>query len=169
MKTFALALLMVMLILPVAAGQTPDLTDIVTDYVQRIENEEMSLMVVHLNDFTTDAFFSPPTKYSLRAQARLNMMFFIQGVAKRDITVDTNYKVVQRDQSTQSIVTSLRTIAINILNFEDGTLISEGEEFQGIISTPAQSINLRAPFDVQIGEFHLRFELSTDAVDRIRR
>lgn len=65
MKTFTLALLMATLTLPVAAGQAPDaaaVTAVVADYVKRIENDDMSLMVVHLNDFTTDAFFSAPTK-----------------------------------------------------------------------------------------------------------
>ena len=81
MKRLTLALLMMALTVP-AAGQTTDTLDsdlIVQEYSSQIENEYMSLMVVHLNDFTTDALFSSPTKYSLRAQARMNIMFYLQG------------------------------------------------------------------------------------------
>ena len=171
MKTFALALLMATLTWPVAAGQAPDaaaITEVVADYVGRIENEEMSLMVVHLNDFTTDALFSAPTKYSMRAQARQNMLFFVQGVAKRDIAVDTDYRVLQMDQLTQPGKT-FRTNAINLSNFEDGALLSEGEEFQGIIWTPATAINLRAPFEVRVGDFSVPFALSREAVERLEQ
>ena len=81
MKTFALALLMIVLTLPVAAGQPPDPTEttdaLMQDYTRLVSSDEQgfSLMVVHLNDFTTDALFTAPTKYSLRAQARQNLMF----------------------------------------------------------------------------------------------
>ncbi len=175
MKIFALALLMLTLTVPVAAGQTPDptataaaVTELVQDYVRLIENDEMSLMVVHLNDFTTDAFFSAPTKYSLRAQARQNTMFFVSGVAKRDMSLDIDYTLVQAGQSTQEPVT-YRTVAVNISNFEAGASLREGEEFQGVISTVAQEIDLRVPFEVTTGEFAVLFELSMDAVDRIQQ
>jgi len=171
MKILALALLMPTLTLPIAAGQAPDpaaVTAIVADYVERIENDDMSLMVVHLNDLTTDAFFSAPTKYSLRAQARQNLMFFIAGVAKRDITVNTDYELVQ-SSSINTELLSFRTTAVNIFNFEPGTRISTDQGFQGVISTPSRRLDLRAPFDVRFGEFSIRFELSGEAVDRLEQ
>ena len=145
MKILALALLMPTLTLPIAAGQASDpaaVTAIVADYVERIENDDMSLMVVHLNDLTTDAFFSAPTKYSLRAQARQNLMFFIAGVAKRDLTVDTDYELVQISSINDELL-SFRTTPVNIFNFESGTRISADEGFQGVISTPSRRLNLR--------------------------
>ena len=176
MKTFAFALLMVTLTVPGVAGQTPDptastdaeVTDLLADYVGRIENDQMSLMVVHLNDFTTDAFFSAPTKYSLRAQARQNTMFFVVGVAKRDMSVDTDYELVQYNELTGERV-AFRAVAVNIFNFEPGASVVEGERFQGIVSAPAQGLDLKAPFDVRFGEISVRFELSGDAVDRIQQ
>ena len=136
MKTVALAVLIITLTVPVAAGQPPDssettdaaATELVADYVQQIENDEMILTVVHLNDFTTDAFFSAPTKYSLRAQTRQNTMFFVSGVAKGGISVDTDYTLVQLSPLTGERVT-YRTVAVNISNFEAGTRIREGEGF----------------------------------------
>ena len=174
MKTFALALLMIALTVPVAAEQTPDaaaVTDaMVQDYVRQINSEEFgfSLMVVHLNDVTTDAFFSAPTKYALRAQARQNLMFFVKGVALRNIAVDIDYQVLQVDSVTLSGVPH-RTNQVNISNFEDGTRLSAGEEFQGIISTPVTSISLGVPFEVKIGQVNVHFDLSAEAVERIQQ
>lgn len=171
MKTVALALLVVTLTLPVAAGQAPDAaaaqTEIVADYVERIENDDMSLMVVHLNDLTTDAFFSAPTKYALRAQARQNLMFFVQAQAKRDLAVNTSYEIRQLNPLDGNS-TSFRTVPVNILNFENGTRIAAGEEFQGIIST-ASTVNLRAPFGVKFGDITVQFRLSGEAVDRLEQ
>ena len=161
---------MVALTLP-AAGQTPETLDydmIIQDYSSRIENEDMSLMVVHLNDFTTDALFSPPTKYSLRAQARVNIMFYLQGTANRDMAIDTDYQIAQFNDVTQES-TELRTTAVNLLNFEDGTRIAAGEQFQGILSWPSRLINLSYPFGVNIGEYTVLLRLSREAVDRIRQ
>ncbi len=171
MKTAALALLMATLTLPVAATQEPDAaaaqTEIVADYVERIENDDMSLMVVHLNDLTTDAFFSAPTKYALRAQARQNLMFFVQALAKRDLAVNTSYEVRQVDPQSGN-ASSFRTVPVNILNFENGTRVSAGEGFQGIIST-ASAINLRVPFAVRFGNITVEFMLSGEAVDRLEQ
>ncbi len=171
MKRLTLALLMMALTVP-AAGQTTDTLDsdlIVQEYSSQIENEYMSLMVVHLNDFTTDALFSSPTKYSLRAQARMNIMFYLQGTANRDIAIDTDYDIVQFNDATQESF-DLRTTAVNILNFEDGTRIAAGEQFQGIVSSPSrQQINLRGPFGIKQGEFMVLLRLSSDAVERLEQ
>ncbi len=170
MKRLTLALLMMALTVP-AAGQTTDTLDsdlIVQEYSSQIENEYMSLMVVHLNDFTTDALFSSPTKYSLRAQARQSTMFFVAGVAKQDMSVDVDYELVQYNVFT-GLRVAFRAVAVNIFNFEPGASIVEGEGFQGIVSAPAQGLDLRAPFDVRFGQVSVRFELSADAVHRIQQ
>ena len=168
MRQFPLALLMIALTQPVATAQTSDSTALVADYTRRAESGDLELMVVHLNDFTTDALFSAPTKYALRAQARTNTMFFVQGVAKNDTTVDTEYEVAQISELTQQ-GTTLRTTPVNISNFEAGTRLGAGEQFQGIIYSPSRALNLRNPFDVKVGELRVEFRLSGDAVDRLAR
>ena len=172
MKTFALALLMIALTLPVAAGQPPDppeTTDLlVQDYTRLVSSDEQgfSLMVVHLNDFTTDALFTAPTKYSLRAQARQNLMFFIKGEALRSIAVDTDYQVLQVDPVTLTGQPH-RATSFNISNFEDGTRLNAGEEFQGVISMPPL-VRVNSPFEVKIGQVNVYFDLSPDAIERLQ-
>ena len=171
MKRLALALLMVVLTVP-AAGQPADAPDsdmILQAYTSRIENEDMSLTVVHLNDITTDALFSAPTKYSLRAQARMNFMFFVSGTAIRGMAIDHNtYQVMQwNDVSQESI--EFQTTAVNISNFEQGTRLEPGDQFQGILSSPSRAINLRAPFGVNLGEYTVLLRLSADDVSRIQQ
>lgn len=95
-------------------------------------------------------------------------MFFISGVAKRDLTVDTDYELVQLSRLTEERLT-FRTTSVSIVNFEAGTRLSEGEEFQGVIATLSQGIVLRAPFDVRFGEFSIQFALSGEAVDRLEQ
>ena len=172
MKTFALVLSMIALALPVAAGQPPEPTEstdaLVQDYTRLVSSDEQgfSLMVVHLNDFTTDALFTAPTKYSLRAQARQNLMFFIKGEALRSIAVDTDYQVLQVDPVTLTGQPH-RATPFNISNFEDGTRLSAGEEFQGVISMPPL-VRVNAPFEVKIGQVNVYFDLSSDAIERLQ-
>ncbi|MEE2636051.1 MAG: hypothetical protein VYE68_02310 [Acidobacteriota bacterium] len=173
MKTLTLALLTFVVSIPVAAqDSSEDNGALVPDYTSNIETDNMSLMVIHLNDVTTDALFSPPSKYALRAQARTNTMFFVQGVAKGDLRVSTDYELAQVDQLTRQGPT-LRTTAVNISNFETGTELSDGEQFQGIITTPSQALNLSAPFEVKLdptgGNYTIGFRFSQEAVERLER
>ena len=169
MKTLLPVLLVLLLALPVAAQEeTHDSAELVSDYSVQIETDNMTLMVIHLNDVTTDALFSAPSKYALRAQARTNTMFFLQGVAIGDLRVTTDYRLAQLDQLTLQGPT-LRTTPVNISNFESGTELSDGEQFQGIITTPSTGINLSSPFDVKFEDYTVSFHLSQDAVSRLER
>jgi len=61
-----------------------------------------------------------------------------------------------------------RATSFNISNFEDGTRLSAGEEFQGLISLPPL-VRVNAPFEVKIGQVNVLFELSPDAVERLQQ
>ena len=163
MKKLALALLMVSvtLTLPVAAGQTPDLSELMTDYARRGEDNNHTLLVVHMNDLTTDALFTPPLKFSLRAQARMGTMFYVEGEAKRDIEVVTEF-YVQQDGA------NLRTTPVSMVNFESGAAIKGGDEFRGFLQVQGP-VNLRNPFSVLVGDFIFDFEMNPNAVNRLQQ
>ena len=158
MKKLALALLMLTLTLPVTAGQS-ELAEVVEEYLERGVADDLTLMVVHLNDITTDALFTAPSKYSLRAQARQSTMFYVQGDAKSDHRVDVDFRLRQG-------TTVYRTKAVSLDKFEAGVTIQEGEQFQGILTLDS-SINLRAPFVLTSQDYRLEFEFSRAAVDRL--
>ena len=84
----SLAICLVTLTLSVGVGQEPDSAQAAADYTMRAETPDLELTVVHLNDITTDSLFAAPAKYALRAQARSNLMFYVQGTAKNDTFVD---------------------------------------------------------------------------------
>ena len=60
-----------------------------------------------------------------------------------------------------------RATAFNLSNFEDGTRLSAGEEFQGLISLPPL-VRVNAPFEVKIGQVNVYFDLSPDAIERLQ-
>ena len=163
MKKLVLALLLVTLTLPVAAGQTPDLGELMADYARRQEDNNSAMLVVHLNDYTTEALFGPPLQYTLRAQARMNVIFYVQGEAKRDVELDTDFRFRQGGLE-------YRTTPVNIENFEDGYLRS-GDQFEGVLQVNGP-LNLRIPFTVwniafERADQRMEFELSSDAYGRI--
>ena len=160
MKKLALALLMVSLTLPVAAGQTPDLSELMADYARRGEDNDRTLLVVHMNDFTTDALFTPPLKFSLRAQARMGVMFYVEGEAKRPIEVVTEFYVLQDGAN-------IRTTPVSMVNFESGAPIQGGDEFRGFLQVQGP-LNLRVPFSVIAEDFIFDFEMNPNAVNRLQ-
>jgi len=166
MKKLVLALLLVTLTLPVAAGQTPDLAELMADYARRYEDDDRSMLVVHLNDLTTEALFGPPMQYTLRAQARMNTIVYVQGEAKRDLELDIDFRVRQGGAE-------YRTTPVSIENFEQGNQISSGDQFEGILQVNGP-LNLRIPFTVWNIAFErsgqlMEFQLSSNAYNRIQQ
>ena len=170
MKQLKAALLAAVLVLatpgafPAAQGQEEqvDLEQLLTDFSRQISDPGMSvsIMVVHLNDVTTDALFTPPVKYSLRAQARQRTLFYVRGTANRDHWVDMEFASWQGARS-------FRAQTTNISNFEPDTLLSQGELYEGIVALEAV-VNLRQPFTLQNGDLFFEFQLSPNALAQIQ-
>jgi hypothetical protein len=169
MKQLEAAVLALVLILatlgafPAAQGQEErvDLEQLLTDFSRQISDPGMSvsMMVVHLNDVTTDALFTPPVKYSLRAQARQRTLFYVRGTANRSHWVDMEFASWQGTRN-------FRVQTTNISNFEPDTQLSAGENYEGIVALEA-AVNLRQPFTLQNGDLLFEFQLSPNALARI--
>ena len=85
--------------------------------------DDMDLLVVHLNDQTTEALFNEPQKYVLRTQARNQTMFFVKGTALRDVTLDLDFLVNERQGSLEGWARA-----------GNGTELAEGDEFLGVLT-----------------------------------
>ena len=145
---------------PASAGlEAPDLGQLLRDFGRRSSIDGLDLLVVHLNDKTTDALFEPPAKYSLRAQARQATMFYVLGTADRDVAVSTDFRIRQE-------VNELRFTPHNLSNFEDGTRVAPGESFTGILALD-RILSLRIPFSAVHGEHTLEFEFIPNMLSQI--
>ena len=134
-----------LMVQPASAGQevSNDMSQLVADFGELSRTENLDLLVVHLNDKTTDVLFDPPAKYSFRAQARQATMFYVLGTANQDLTVDTEFMIRQN-------VVEMRLSPHNLQGFERGTTIAAGETFTGILTLP-QLITLNLPFSIVHG------------------
>ena len=168
----SLAICFVLLTFSVGVGQEPDSTVLAADYTMRAETPDLELTVVHLNDITTDSLFAAPAKYALRAQARQNLMFYVQGVAKNDTFVDRVFELAQTNSVTAQTSVYPASI-VNISNFEAGLALSEGDQFQGILvsTSPEGSVRLISPFEVRFGDqkYPVWFRLTGEAVARLEQ
>ena len=169
MKQLEAAVLALVLILatlgafPAAQGQEEpvDLEQLLTDFSRQISDPGMSvsMMVVHLNDVTTDALFTPPVKFSLRAQAGSGRCSTCGGRQNRSHWVDMEFASWQGTRN-------FRVQTTNISNFEPDTQLSAGENYEGIVALEA-AVNLRQPFTLQNGDLLFEFQLSPNALARI--
>ena len=164
MKRLGTLLLAIVRLVPAAAAaqETPDLGSALQDFGRRSSGNGLDLLVVHLNDKTTDALFEPPAKYSLRAQARQVTMFYVLGTADRDATISTDYRVRQGAIS----VNELRLSPHSISGFEDGARLAAGESFIGILMLD-QVLSLRTAFSVVQGEHTFNFEFTPNVLSQI--
>ena len=132
MRTIGIALVLFTFIVSVpVSAQAPeaevDLETVMRDFGRAVSDFGVTFMMFHLNDVTTDALFDVPLKYSLRAQARANTMFYIQGEADEDVELQTDFRVQQGVEHFQARL-------IDIENFAEGQELEEGDQFRGIIA-----------------------------------
>lgn len=100
----------------------------------------ITLSFVLLNNKTIDFLFSGDSKYSIRAQANMATMFFVQGVTDKSIKFDPQFEVVQDGKTYPGE-------AVNLKNLEAGTL-AKGTRIAGLIQL-SQKINVAQPFKIQ--------------------
>jgi len=115
---------------------------------------EFTITIV--NDRTIDPLFgSSPSRFAIRARARMATIFFVQGVANKDFDFNPDLTVVQKGET-------LTGAASSVKNFTAGK-IAKGQTVQGLVEMP-KKINLYEPFDVKIGGEKAEFRLSLDDV-----
>ena len=126
-----------------------------------IDDGEVRITVIHLNDATVEAFFSPPTKYSLRVQAKQTTIFYVQGTAERSMQLDSEWEVRQDTR-----VIGAKTI--DIFNFTPGLVLADGDQFTGLVVLD-QLVNPRAEFMLANGDeaYRFYFLFSANAVTQI--
>ncbi len=164
MKRLAILLLTIAMLVPAAAAaqETPDLGQVLQDFGRRPSGNGLDLLLVHLNDKSTDVLFEPPSKYSLRAQARQVTMFYVLGTADRSAVVSTDYRVRQTEIS----VNELRLSPHSISGFEDGARLAAGDTFIGILMLD-QVLSLRTPFSVVQEEHTFVFEFTPNVLSQL--
>ena len=151
----AVMLSLVVAVTPLSAEQEPeiDIQQVMADFSREGGSNDYNLRIIHLNDVTTNALFDPPQKFVLRAQARNQTMFFVEGIALQDTEIDMDFQLVE----TGALGTATyRVNSTSISNMETGTQLAEGDEFSGILSIESV-LPLRSRVVLVQGNF-LRFE-----------
>ena len=168
MKTLAAGLFAVALAaVPLSAGQEPepvDMNQLMDDFARETASNDVHLLIVHLNDKTTDALFQPPQKYSLRAQARGQTMFFVQGTALRDATLELDFQLTETGALG---VSTHRPRMISIQGMENGTELTEGDQFLGILALNSL-LPLRSRLVLIDGLMRLEFEFSPNVLRQLQ-
>ena len=146
----------------IIAQEEADLQQLLQDFARSdINPGGLNLTVIHLNDATVEQFFSAPTKYSLRVQAKQTTIFWVTGRAEAATEIDDEWLVRQGSREIQAET-------VNISNFEPGSQLAEGDEFSGLLRLD-ELVNPRAEFRVshQAGDYLFDFAFSTNAVSTI--
>jgi hypothetical protein len=113
-------------------------------------------MITIVNDRTVDPLFgSSPSRFAIRARARMATIFFIQGVANKEFEFKPDVTVIQKGETLTGATSSVK-------NFTAGK-IAKGQPVQGLVEMP-KKLNLYEPFDVKIGGQTAEFRLSPDDV-----
>ncbi len=159
MKIIGLAVVAFVLVaVQQAAGQDRDaaVEQVLKDFGRPASTSRVSMMLVHLNDRTTDALFEAPLKYSLRAQARAGTMFYVEGTADGAGELNTDFRIQQGQDQYQARL-------VNISNFAKGTKLSAGDKIRGIIAID-KLLTLRQKIDVYYGNERVTFEFPPNVV-----
>ena len=168
MKTRSLILLALALVIaPLSAEQEPevDIDKLVIDFGRLGGNADFDMLLIHLNDLTTDALFEPPQKYILRAQARGQTMFLLRGTALRDATLNVDFQMFETGALG---IENFRTQMISIDRLVNGTEFSAGEEFTGIIALEG-SISLSSRMTLTSGLIRFVFEFTPNMRQQLQQ
>ena len=144
----------------VIAQEDSDLQSLFRDFASVIDDREIMIVAIHLNDATVEALFTAPLKYSLRVQAKQTTIFYVRGTVKQSMGVHDVWEVRQGARD-------IPCTTVNISNFEPGIVLSDGDEFTGLVVLD-QLVNPRAGFTLSNGDlFRFEFLFSSNAVAQI--
>jgi hypothetical protein len=163
-----LSIIVALCILSAAIGLTQDSnqaapakeTALNVDQMQKFTRtaklDGITLSFVLLNNRTINFLFSGDSKYSIRAQANMTTMFFVQGIADKSIAFDPKFEVLQDGKTYPGE-------AINVKNLQAGSL-TKGTRISGLIQL-SQKINVAQPFKIKGGNnAFAEFKLSQDDI-----
>lgn len=164
MKLLTLAMLALTFTVTPAFAQPDDPVDVdqlLNDFGRTAASNELELLVIHLNDLTTDALFEAPQKYVLRAQARGRTMFFVRGTATRDTTLTHDFRVLEGSAMAH------RATVVNLSNMENGTELESGTEFLGILALD-KLIPIRTKMTVTLDSMRMEFEFTPNVASQLQ-
>ncbi len=127
-----------------------------------LDDEGLTLVVIHLNDKSVEALFSTaPNMRALQLQAKDATMFFVQGTNATSETVAPalEWQLRQGDDV-------LGTRPINIANFEENSEVPDGERYSGLVVADGV-VDVRTEFVLENGERQFSFAFSPTQIEMI--
>jgi hypothetical protein len=152
--TVVLGVLLATLAPAVAQGGSATLEE----FTRSADFGDLTLHFVHLNNHTVEQLFDPPHKYSIRVQASMATMLYVQAQAQKDSVVSTDFVLSQDGQSTTGRM-------INISNFDDG-VVPQGRRIDGIVKFDCK-LDPAQPFTVANSDGLVEFRLSDKALQML--
>jgi hypothetical protein len=154
MKKALFVLLVAAFVVPVTlVGQ--DKSTALIDFSKTLNSNGVTLSVVLMNDKTIEVLFQAPTKFAMRARARMATMVYIQGTPGKDVDFKTEFTIQQDGEPVAGK-------PVNIKNF-DNVKVAKGQRIDGVVEFPTK-IDLTKPFKVANGKDAVEFKLSSDLV-----
>ena len=154
MKKALFVLLVTALAVPVIlVGQSPDSGTALKDFSKTLDSNGVTLSVVLMNDKTIDVLFQAPTKFAMRARARMATMVYIQGTPSKDVDFKTDFTIQQGGDPVAGK-------PVNIKNF-DNIKVAKGQRIDGVVEFPTK-VDLAKAFKVANGKDAVEFKLSND-------
>jgi hypothetical protein len=139
--------------------QTPEAKpdpSILKEFTRSVSINGVMMNFVLVNDKTVDVLFQAPSKYSLRARARMSTLFYVQGTPDKDLDqVNTKYTIEQDGQTADGT-------PINIKNFEGGA-VAKGNRIDGLLQFE-KKLDLTHEFKIKGAKTVVDFKLSSDAL-----
>jgi len=137
-------------------------SEAVEEFGSVLEDEGLTLVVIHLNDKSVEALFSTaPNMRALQLQAKGATMFFVQGTNGTAETLEPalDWQIRQAGEE-------IPTRAINIANFDEDSEVPEGERYSGLIVAP-RPIDHTSEFVVENGLRSFNFVFSPSQIEMI--
>jgi len=119
-----------------------------------VSGVQMSFVLV--NDKTVEVLFSGPSKYSLRARARMGTLFYVQGTPEKDVEQLNMTYTMEQDGA------SVDGTPMNIKNFQGGA-VAKGNRIDGLLQFD-KKIDPSHTFKLHNAKTTVEFKLSQDAL-----
>ena len=168
MKKFLIVTVMAICALSASVGMTQDSNQAAStkgsalnagtmqQFIRTVKLDGITLSFVLLNNKTVDFLFSGDSKYSIRAKANIATMFFVQGIAEKDLAFEPQFEVTQDGKTFPGE-------AVNLKNLLAGPL-AKGTRISGLVQL-SQKINVTQPFTIRgAKDASAEFRLSKDAI-----
>ena len=127
-----------------------------------IDDEGLTLVVIHLNDKSVEALFTTaPNMRALQVQAKESTMFFVQGTNATSGTLAPvlEWQIRQGDEL-------MATRPVNIANFEENAEVPDGERYSGLVVAEGL-VDVRTEFIVENGARSFNFAFSPAQIEMI--